>query len=126
LASIQTEGLGIPPLRAAYLVQYRGGLISQQLKALMPTMVFVIHDLAPNDIMDVWKVAGKVAALLWFPEIDELDAYLEELCNEIGILLDAMAIIDPTHIIQKSKFHILLHIVEDMCHFSPAILFSTE
>lgn len=55
--------------------------------------------------------------------IQYLQAILE---HEIANLLDAMAIVDPTRIIQKPKFHILTHIVEDIRRFGPAILFSTE
>ncbi|KIJ29485.1 hypothetical protein M422DRAFT_188436, partial [Sphaerobolus stellatus SS14] len=49
-----------------------------------------------------------------------------ELKKEIDIILDAMAVVDPSQIIQKPKFHILLHIVEDIRRFGPAILFSTK
>ena len=34
--------------------------------------------------------------------------------------------IDPERIIKKPKFHILQHIVEDVRHFGPSVLFSTE
>ncbi|KIJ24241.1 hypothetical protein M422DRAFT_85327, partial [Sphaerobolus stellatus SS14] len=126
LASINTDGLGIPPLRATYLIQYRGGLIGRQFKAIMQTMTFALHDIVSGDILTVWKAAGKVGALLWYPEITDVEAYLTELSHEIDNLLDAMAIVDPSRIIQKPKFHILLHIVEDIRRFGPAILFSTE
>ncbi|KIJ47128.1 hypothetical protein M422DRAFT_249438 [Sphaerobolus stellatus SS14] len=126
LASINTDGLGIPPLRASYLVQYRGGLIGRQFKALMQTISFVIHDIVKPEILAVWRAAGKVGALLWYPQIDDLEVYLAELSREIDILLDAMAVLDPSRIVQKPKFHILLHVVEDIRRFGPAILFSTE
>jgi len=64
LTSIDTDGLGIPPLRAGYLIQYRGGLIGHQFKAIMQTMVFVLHGLVSGDIMKVWCAAGKVGGLL--------------------------------------------------------------
>ncbi|KIJ36237.1 hypothetical protein M422DRAFT_51154 [Sphaerobolus stellatus SS14] len=120
LTSVNTDGLGIPPLRASYLVQYRGGLIGRQFKAPMQTIIFVIHDIVKPEIFSVWRAAGKVGALLWYPEIDDLEAYL------IDILLDAMAVLDPSRIVQKPKFHILLHIAKDIRRFGPAILFSTE
>ncbi|KIJ51704.1 hypothetical protein M422DRAFT_157275, partial [Sphaerobolus stellatus SS14] len=126
LTSVNTDGLGIPPLRAAYLVQYCGGLIGRQFKAIMQTMIFCIHDLVPPETMAVWRAAGRVRALLWYPEIHNVEKYLTELKNEIDILLDAMAVVDPSRIIRKPKFHILIHIVEDIRRFGPAILFSTE
>ncbi|KIJ29484.1 hypothetical protein M422DRAFT_61815 [Sphaerobolus stellatus SS14] len=76
LTLVNTDGLGIPPLRAAYLVQYQGGLIGQQFKAIKQTMIFCIHDLVPPENLAVWRAAGKVQALLWFPEIDDVEAYL--------------------------------------------------
>ncbi|KIJ35561.1 hypothetical protein M422DRAFT_180652, partial [Sphaerobolus stellatus SS14] len=114
LASINTDGLGIPPLCATYLIQYCGGLIGRQFKAIMQTMTFALHDIVSGDILTVWKAAGKVGALLWYPEIMDVEAYLTELSHEIDNLLDDMAIVDPSRIIQKPKFHILLHIVEDI------------
>lgn len=40
--------------------------------------------------------------------------------------MDALAVIDPAKIIQKSKCHILTHVVEDIRRFGPAITLSTE
>lgn len=76
LASINTQGLGIPPLRASYLIQYRGGLIGRHFKAIMQVMVFALYGLASEDIIAVWRPLGKVGALLWQPEIDDMDSYL--------------------------------------------------
>lgn len=41
-------------------------------------------------------------------------------------MLDAFALIDPSKIIDKMKLQILPNLVDDICHFGPAIRYSTE
>ena len=49
-----------------------------------------------------------------------------QLEREINNFLDTATIINPEHIIKKPKFHILQHIIKNICQFRPSILFSTE
>ncbi|EIM79308.1 uncharacterized protein STEHIDRAFT_69687, partial [Stereum hirsutum FP-91666 SS1] len=126
LASANIRGLNIPPIRASYLMQYRGALIGRQFKQLVQIMAFVVQDLVDEQVFKVWKAAGRMTASLWFPEIDDIDSYCDNLEVEIADFLDILAAIDPAKIIVKSKCHILLHIVDDIRRFGPAILFSTE
>ena len=79
LQSTDLDGLSVPPIRAAYIMQYRNGLIGKHFKTLMQTMVFHVHDLVSNEQFTLIKAIGLLGALLWVPEIDDMDGYLVQL-----------------------------------------------
>ncbi|KAJ6551095.1 hypothetical protein B0H10DRAFT_2169864 [Mycena sp. CBHHK59/15] len=112
LQGTNLDGLRVPPIRAAYMMQYRNGLIGKHFKTLMQTMIFHIHDL--------------LGPILWMPVIDNLEEYLADLQILIDNILDAFAAIDPSKILIKLKLHVLEHIPEDIRRRGPAVRFSTE
>ncbi|CDO75161.1 hypothetical protein BN946_scf184866.g2 [Trametes cinnabarina] len=103
LQDTDTDGLNIPPLRAAYIMQYRHGLIGKHFKSLAQTMAAKTHGLTTAD-----------------------EATLDDLHVLIGNVLDAFANIDPARIIVKEKLQVLPHIVEDIRRFGPPPRYSTE
>jgi hypothetical protein len=70
------DGLSVPPLRAAYMMQYRNGLIGKHFKTLMQTMVFHVHNIVNPDQFTLIKTIGSLGALLWISEIEDMDSYL--------------------------------------------------
>ncbi|THV06317.1 hypothetical protein K435DRAFT_645468 [Dendrothele bispora CBS 962.96] len=126
LQSTDTDGLTIPPLRASYMMQYRNGLIGKHFKSLMQTMVFHVHDLTTPAEFQVVKTVGELGAMLWVPEIDNMDQYLTDLEVRIGNVLDAFAAVDPNKITCKIKLHLLSHLISDCRRYGPAIHNSTE
>lgn len=52
--------------------------------------------------------------------------FQEDLQILIGNVLDAFALIDPAKIIQKQKLHLLVHLLDNIPRFGPAIRYSTE
>ncbi|THU81998.1 hypothetical protein K435DRAFT_823322 [Dendrothele bispora CBS 962.96] len=126
LQSTDTDGLTIPPLRAAYIMQYRNGLIGKHFKALMQTMVFHVHDLVTPDEFEIIKAVGELGAMLWVPEIKDMEQYLRDLEVRIGNVLDAFSKVDPNKIACKIKLHLLPHIISDCRRYGPAIHNSTE
>ncbi len=76
LQSSCTQGLTIPPPRAAYLVQYKNSLIVKHFKTLQQLAIFHLHDLCSPQIFELWKATGELGALLWYSEIQDMDAYL--------------------------------------------------
>jgi hypothetical protein len=76
LQSTETQGLSIPAIRAGYIMQYANSLIGRQLKILVQTNVFHVHDLVSDDQYQFVNAVGALSALLWVPEIRKMDDYL--------------------------------------------------
>lgn len=76
LQSTDLDGLTVPPIRAAYMMQYCNGLIGKHFKTLMQTMVFHVHGLVSDNQFTLIKAIGSLGALLWVPEIDNMNSYL--------------------------------------------------
>ncbi|KAJ6595239.1 hypothetical protein DFH09DRAFT_906296, partial [Mycena vulgaris] len=127
LQSASFDGLNISPLRASYLVQYKNSLIGKHFKGLQQLAVFQLDDkLYSPVVFELWKANGVLGALLWYPEIKNMDEYLADLAVAIDNVLDRWAIVEPTRIMVKYKLHVLPHIPEAVRRFGPSILFSTE
>ncbi|KAE9392415.1 hypothetical protein BT96DRAFT_959328 [Gymnopus androsaceus JB14] len=99
LQSTDTNGLTIPPIRSAYMMQYRNGLISKHFKMLMQTAVFHIHNIVSGNQFTLAKALGELGAALWIAEMDDLEQYsynsFEDLEVWIDNVLNAWARIDP-------------------------------
>ncbi|KAI6008551.1 hypothetical protein EDC04DRAFT_2581993 [Pisolithus marmoratus] len=76
LDSIDRDGLNAPSLNAEYICCYKGGLVGKHFKSLAQVMLFVIHDLVPQHVMDGWTTIGELVVLLWHTEINDTEEYL--------------------------------------------------
>ncbi|KIJ62748.1 hypothetical protein HYDPIDRAFT_93359, partial [Hydnomerulius pinastri MD-312] len=127
LQSSNIDGLSIPPVRAAYIIQYKNGLIGKHFKTLQQLAFFHLDDtLCPPLVQDLCRATGELGALLWYHEIEDMDAYLSDLLIFVANLLDIWAKIDPKRIFVKAKLHILTHLEANIRRHGPAILFATE
>ena len=75
LQSIVVDGMNIDPIRAAYIVQYKGSLIGRQFKAILQVISFTLYRLVSDSMRNLWVTAGNMVSLLWFPEIDNIEEY---------------------------------------------------
>ena len=75
LASVNQAHLSTDPVRADYVLQYKGGLIGRDFKTLAQFMVFIVNEIVPDQLLKCWLHLGNLMALLWYPEIDGLDLY---------------------------------------------------
>ena len=60
LQSTNLNGLRVPPIRAAYMMQYRNGLIGKHFKTLMQTMIFHIKDIVTPDQFALVRALGEL------------------------------------------------------------------
>lgn len=125
-------------------MQYAGSLIGRQFKAIAQTNTFHTHDICDPHIFYLWKAIGELTALLWVPEIDDLEQYLVRehfgcypklmtvfcLQDDVDIaasnVLDGFTLIDPTKMISKVKLHILGHLRADIRRFGPMVGSASE
>ncbi|KAJ7227863.1 hypothetical protein C8J57DRAFT_1439998 [Mycena rebaudengoi] len=126
LQATETDGLSIHAIRANYIMQYAGSLIGRQLKTIAQTNVFHVCGLVTDVQFMAWKAAGELSALLWFPEIRNLEEYRQDLKIAVANVFDIFATIDPSKIVTKIKYHLLAHIDEDVLEFGPLIGMITE
>ncbi|KAI1788974.1 hypothetical protein LXA43DRAFT_893623 [Ganoderma leucocontextum] len=127
LQASSIDALSIPPLRAAYMLQYKNSLIGKHFKALQQLSIFHLDDsLAPPVVQDLWKAQGELGAMLWYPKIENMDDYISDVTILIGNLLDIWSTIDPSRIFVKTKLHILPHIIDDIRNHANPILYATE
>ncbi|KAJ6607045.1 hypothetical protein B0H10DRAFT_2439794 [Mycena sp. CBHHK59/15] len=124
LQSTNLDGLRVPPIRAAYMMQYRNGLIGKHFKTLMQTTIFHIHDIVTPNQFTLVRALGELGPILWTAVIDDMEEYLADLQILIDNLLDASANIDPSKILIKLKLHVLLHIVQKIRRRGPGVRFS--
>ncbi|KAJ7812979.1 hypothetical protein B0H14DRAFT_3112205 [Mycena olivaceomarginata] len=112
--STNTDGLSIHAIQANYIMQYAGSLIGRQFKTIAQTNLFHVRDLVTDDQFKAWRATGELAALLWFPEIRNLNEYRHNLKVAVANVLDIFGTIDPSKIIPKVKYHLLVHAGEDV------------
>ncbi|KAF7324149.1 hypothetical protein MKEN_00637600 [Mycena kentingensis (nom. inval.)] len=126
LQSTDISGMNIPPIRGAYMVQYRNNLIGKHYKTIMQTLTFHAHDLCTPEQFRLLKATANLGARVWVPVIDDMEAYIAQLEIAIANVLDAWDAVEPLRILVKIKLHLLPHLPDDIRRFGPAVRFSTE
>jgi hypothetical protein len=76
LQAIDTAGLSLPAIRGNYIMQYANSLVGRQLKQVVQTGLFCLHDLIDAKQFAVWRAIGELLPLVWYTEIDDLEQYI--------------------------------------------------
>ncbi len=64
MQSTDIDGLTVPPIHSAYMMQYRNALIGKHFKTLMQIMPFHVHNLVTPEQFELVKTVGELGALL--------------------------------------------------------------
>lgn len=127
-------------------MQYANSLIGRQLKTLVQVTAFCAHDLVDSVQYELIKAIGELSALLWFPEIHNMDQYLvsievtrpiahfiyrisfpqDDITTSAANVLDIAAKLDASKIIAKIKYHLLVHLRQDIQRFGPLVGVASE
>jgi hypothetical protein len=123
-------------------MQYAGSLIGRQFKTIAQTNIFHLRGLVSDDQFMAWRASGELAALMWVTEIRDLAEYRvrviskfsqhqliclqQDLKVAVANVLDAFTTIDPSKIITKIKYHLLVHADADVVRFGPLIGLASE
>ncbi|CAK5263889.1 unnamed protein product [Mycena citricolor] len=76
LQAASVDGLTIPALKSHYMIKYKNSLIGKHLKSLQQLSIFQLDSqLCSGELFDLWNAAGHLGALLWYPEIRDMDQY---------------------------------------------------
>ncbi|KAL0564415.1 hypothetical protein V5O48_017631 [Marasmius crinis-equi] len=126
LQATNMVGLSIAEIQAEYITKYSNSLTGRQFRQVVQTAVFHIYDLVDDNHFVAWKAVGHLAALLWQPEIDDIDQYCLDIDIAAANVQDAFAVIDPTKMLRKFKLHLLGHLIEDIREFGPLVGVATE
>lgn len=57
-------------------MQYANSLIGHQLKMIVQTNIFHIYNIVDDLYLQLMKAVGVLTALLWYPEIHNINEYL--------------------------------------------------
>lgn len=81
LEELSRDGLSILTFRPQYIMQFKNSLIGRQFKTLQQLAVFCLRPQPDSStkekrLFELWKAVGILGALLWFPEIRNMEEYL--------------------------------------------------
>ncbi|KAJ7222267.1 hypothetical protein GGX14DRAFT_532238 [Mycena pura] len=88
LQSTDISGMKVPPMRGAYMMQYRNNLIGKHFKTIMQTLTFHVHEVCIWEQFQLVKAAADLGARVWVTVIDNMDDYILELEIAIANVLD--------------------------------------
>ena len=76
LSSVNTAGLGCPPLSGSTLVNYAGSLTGRDFRVIAQVAPFVLVGIVPPSCYNAWVALSSLIPLVWEPRIPDIDDYV--------------------------------------------------
>lgn len=125
LSSLDVSGLNTARLRGNTYVQYAGSLVGRDFRIVLQVAPSVLQGLIPEVHYQAWLTLCHLAPMVFQPEINNLDTYLQDLEDAITRFLGATALWNIQWF-NKAKFHLFPHLPFHIRRFGPALLYATE
>ncbi|KAI9610598.1 hypothetical protein H4Q26_006744 [Puccinia striiformis f. sp. tritici PST-130] len=123
--SFNTEGINIPILNPAYMVNHYKGFIGKEFKKVVQAAPFVFFPVMKPEQRDLWMALCSLATFIFQTQIDDMDDYIDKLKLHINRFIYYLLKMTAQWV-NKPKFHMLLHLPEAILRFGPAALFALE
>ncbi|CAB4010556.1 Hypothetical predicted protein [Paramuricea clavata] len=104
-------------------VKNHGSCVGRDFKLWAQISVFVLEGLISDEELQVWIYLSETFAMAYGSEVD-----IDDNDNTTNLIQEMMECLSEVHpeLLQKQKFHMLLHIQDDMMKFGPPAGFNTE
>ena len=83
LEQANLKGTNLSKLQPSYLLQHGGGLQGPEFRSLIQLAAFQLKGCVDDDLWELWKAAGVLAALVWMPSVKNQGAYLVSLRTKV-------------------------------------------
>ncbi|XP_028417046.1 uncharacterized protein LOC114541311 isoform X2 [Dendronephthya gigantea] len=109
-------------LPSSFVKNY-GSCVGRDFKLWAQVSVFILDGIISDDQLQVWFYLSNAFAMAYGSEVDLDDN--ENITNLIRQMIDCLSEVHP-ELLRKQKFHMLLHLQDDMLNFGPPVGFCTE
>ncbi|KAH8923881.1 hypothetical protein BT69DRAFT_1333485 [Atractiella rhizophila] len=125
LNSLEVSGLQTSRISGSQLVDYAHSLVGKDFKIIMQIVLFALDGILSDSFLLIWVALGRLGSLVWRPKVTDKAKYLYNLEAAIAFFLDSTASL-TTQWFNKRKFHLLVHLVDNVRRFGVPINYATE
>ncbi|KAH8930587.1 hypothetical protein BT69DRAFT_1210241, partial [Atractiella rhizophila] len=125
LDSLEVSGLNTERIPGSQLVDYAHSLVGKDFKLIMQVALFALDGVLENELVSIWVALGRLGSLVWRPKVTSKETYINDLEAAIAFFLDSTASL-TTQWFNKRKFHLLVHLADNVRRFGVPINYATE
>ncbi|KAH8926419.1 hypothetical protein BT69DRAFT_1215259 [Atractiella rhizophila] len=125
LDSLNVSGFQTSRFSGSQLIDYAHSLVGKDFKIIMQIALFALDGILDDTFLSIWVALGRLGSLVWRPKVTGKDEYLKDLEAAIAFFLDSTAFL-TTQWFNKRKFHLLVHLTDNVRRFGVPINYATE
>ncbi|KAH8913848.1 hypothetical protein BT69DRAFT_1185133, partial [Atractiella rhizophila] len=123
--ALNTSGLESSRISGETLVEYAHSLVGKDFRVIFQVATFALDQVIGQPFFQIWVALGRLGSLVWRPRVTDKAKYLERLEITIQYFLNTTVSL-TTQWFNKRKFHLLVHLVDNVKRFGVPINFATE